>query len=93
VGDVRVGGKLRRRVRGLRVQVRRGRVREIAVRGRGFRTAADIRLRSSERDLLRAYPAAKRPRRARRGVRVVRFKRAFFTVRRGRVVAIRLARR
>lgn len=93
VGDVRVGGKLRRRVRGLRVQVRRSRVRDIAVRGRGFRTAAGIRLRSSERDLLRAYPAAKRPRRARRGVRVVRFKRAFFTVRRGRVVAIRLARR
>jgi hypothetical protein len=93
VGDVRVGGRLRRRVGGLRVQVSRRRVREIAVRGRAFRTAAGIRLRSTEHDVLRAYPDTKRPRRARRGVRVLRYKRAFFTVRRGRVVAIRLARR
>jgi hypothetical protein len=92
VGDVRVGGRLRRRVGGLRIALRGGRVREIAVRGRAFRTAAGIKLRSSELDLLRAYPAARRSGRVRRGVRVRRFKRAFFTVRRGRVVAIRLAR-
>ena len=91
VGDVRLGGRLRR-VGGLRIALRRGRVREIAVRGRAFRTAAGIKLRSSELDLLRAYPATRRSGRVRRGVRVRRFKRAFFTVRRGRVVAIRLAR-
>lgn len=92
VGDVRVGGRLRQRVRGLRIRLRGGRIREIAVRGRAFRTAAGIRLRSSELDLLRAYPAAKRSGRVRRGARVLRFKRAFFTLRGGRVVAIRLAR-
>jgi len=93
VGDVRVGGRLRRRVGGLRIGVRGGRVREIAVLGRTFRTAAGIRLRSSELDLLRAYPAVKQSGRVRRGARVLRFKRVFFTVRRGRVAAIRLARR
>ena len=93
VGDVRVGGSLRRRVGGLRIGLSRGRVREIAVRGQAFRTAAGIKLRSSELDLRRAYPAAKQSGRVRRGARVLRFKRAFFTVRSGRVVAIRLARR
>lgn len=93
VGKVRLGAKLRRRVAGLRVKVRRSRIREITVRRRSFRTAAGIRLRSRELDLLRAYPRAKRSGRARRGAQVLRFKRAFFTVRRGRVVAIRLARR
>lgn len=93
VGDVRVGARLRRPVGGLRIALRRGRVREIAVRGRAFRTATGVRLRSTELDLLRAYPAAKQSGRVRRGARVLRFRRAFFTVRRGRVVAIRLGSR
>lgn len=91
VGTVRVGRKLQRRVAGLRVRVRRGRISEIAVRRPSFRTAAGIRLRSTELDVLRAYPTAKRSGRIRRGTTVLRFKRTFFSVRRGRVVAIRLA--
>ena len=93
VGDVSIGSRLRRRISGLRIGLRGGRVREIAVRGRAFRTSAGIKLRSSDVDLLRAYPAARQVGRVRRGVRVLRFKRAFFSVRRGRVVAVRIARR
>lgn len=93
VGPVRVGARLRKRVAGLRIRVRRKRVREIVVRRRSFRTAAGIRLRSRELEVLRAYPAAKQSGRVRNGKKVLRYKRAFFTVRGGRVVAIRLARR
>ena len=91
VGQVRLGRKVGRRVPGVRVRSRRGRVREIVIRKRKFRTAAGIRLRSDELDVRRAYPRAEQSGRPRR--RILRFKRAFFTVRGGRVVAIRIARR
>jgi hypothetical protein len=93
VGDVRVDGKLGRPVGGLRIGDRRGRVQEIAVRAKAFRTAAGVKLGSRELDLLAAYPAARQSGKVRRGARVLRLKRAFFTVKGGRVVAIRLARR
>ncbi len=91
VGDVRVGGRLGRAVGGLRMGLRRGRIREIGVRTKAFRTAAGIKLRSTEIDLLRAYPRAKQSGKARGGTKVLRFRRAYFSVRGGRVVAIRLA--
>lgn len=94
VGSIRLGARSRSRPSGLRIRSRRGKVREISVRARRFRTADGVKLGSRQLDLLRAYPRARRsgPRR-RGGPTVLRFKRAFFTVRGGRVVAIRLARR
>jgi sugar lactone lactonase YvrE len=92
VGDIRVGSRLRRGVGGLRIGLRKGRVSEIVVRTKSFQTASGIKLRSTELDVLRAYPAAKQSGPVRRGRKVLRLKRAFFTTLKGRVVAIKLAR-
>ena len=92
VGSLRIGSGLGRKVGGLRIALQRsGRIREIAVRSKAFRTAAGIKLRSTEADLRRAYPAAKQSGKVRRGTKVLRFRRAFFSVRGGRVTAIRVA--
>ena len=82
-----------RRVAGLRIVLAGHRVRAITVTSKRFRTAFAIRLGSTEADLQRAYPqllkAAKKL--AKKTTRPYRVKHATFTVRRGRVVAIKLS--
>jgi hypothetical protein len=93
VGTVQLRGKLARRVAGLRIVLAGHRVRAITVTSKRFRTAFAIRLGSTEADLQRAYPqllkAAKKL--GKKTTRPYRVKHATFTVRRGRVVAIKLS--
>ncbi len=93
VGAVQLRRKLARRVAGLRIVLAGHRVRAITVTSKRFRTAFAIRLGSTEADLQRAYPqllkAAKKV--AKKTTRAYRVKHATFTVRRGRVVAIKLS--
>ena len=93
VGAVQLRGKLGRRVAGLRIVLAGHRVRAITVTSKRFRTAFAIRLGSTEADLQRAYPqllkAAKKL--AKKTTRPYRVKHATFTVRHGRVVAIKLS--
>jgi Carboxypeptidase regulatory-like domain len=93
VGSVRLHAKVGRRVAGLRVVAVRHHVRSIAVTSKRFRTAFAIRLGSSEFSLQRAYPqlleAAKKL--AKKATRPYRVRHVTFTVRRGRVVAIKLS--
>ena len=93
VGDLKIGGRVGRKVGGLRIGLQpSGRIREIGVTSKSFRTAAGIKLRSTETDLLKAYPTAKQSGKVRKGTKVLRFRRAFFSVRAGRVTGIRIAR-
>jgi hypothetical protein len=88
VGTVRLGTASRhgRRVEGLAVRLVGGKVRRIDVRARRFRTAEGVKIGSPVSALERAYPRA-----ALRGAkRRLRFARATFTIKRGRVVAIRI---
>jgi hypothetical protein len=93
VGAVRLRGKPGGHVAGLRIVVAGHRIRTITVTSKRFRTALAIRLGSSEVALQRAYPqllkAAKKL--GKKTTRLYRVKHATFTVRRGRVVAIKLS--
>jgi hypothetical protein len=94
-GVVRLGARMRQ-VSGLRLKGRSGRVRSITVRSRRFRTTHGVRLGVSSSTLVTAFP----PRSgnmlnrllAARTVMRYRVEKATFTVRRGRVVGIRLGR-
>jgi len=88
VGSLRLGAMFRhgRRVAGLVVRAVSGKVRRIDVRGRRFRTSEGIKLGSRLFALQSAYPLAA-ARASKKGFRVAR---ATFTIKRGRVVAIRL---
>jgi hypothetical protein len=93
VGAVQLHGKLARRVAGLRVVLARHRVRTITVTSKRFRTAFAIRLGSTEADLQGAYPELMKAagRLGKKTTRLYHVKHATFTVRRGRVVAIKLS--
>jgi hypothetical protein len=93
VGAVRLRGELARRVAGLRVVLVRHRVRAITVTSKRFRTALAIRLGSTEFALQRAYPQLLKAagKFGKKTTRQYRVKHATFTVRRGRVTAIKLS--
>ena len=93
VGAVRLRGKLARRVAGLRIVLARHRVRTITVTSKRFRTAFAIRLGSTEADLQGAYPQLLKAAGTfgTKTTHQYRVKHATFTVRRGRVVAIKLS--
>jgi hypothetical protein len=93
IGSLRLGKKPSKHVAGLKVVVARHRVLAITVTSKRFKTALAIRLGSTEAALQRAYPqlitaAGKFGKKTTRPYRV---KHATFTVRRGRVVAIKLS--
>jgi hypothetical protein len=80
-------------VAGLRIVLARHRVQTITVSSKRFRTALAIRVGSSEADLQRAYPQLLKVARklVKKTTRPYRVKHATFTVRRGRVTAIKLS--
>jgi hypothetical protein len=93
VGAVQLHGKIGRRVVGLRIVPARHRVRTITITSKRFRTAFAIRLGSTESDLQGAYPELIKAagKLSKKTTRLYRVKHATFTVRRGRVVAIKLS--
>jgi len=93
VGAVALRGKHAGRVPGLRITLTRHRVRSISVTSKRFRTAFAIRLGSSDASLERAYPQllAAVKKLGKETTRRYRLQHATFTVRRGRVVAIKLS--
>lgn len=93
VGSVHLRRKLAGRVAGLRVVSVRHRVQSIAVTSKRFQTAFAIRLGSSEFSLQRAYPQLLKTAKklAKKATRPYRVRHVTFTVRRGRVVAIKLS--
>lgn len=93
VGAVQLHGKIGRRVAGLRIVPARHRIRTITVTSKRFRTALAIRLGSTETDLQGAYPELVKAagRFGKKTTRLYHVKHATFTVRRGRVTAIKLS--
>jgi Carboxypeptidase regulatory-like domain len=93
VGAAQLRGTLARPVAGLRIVLARHRVQTITVSSKRFRTALAIRVGSSEADLQRAYPQLLKVARklVKKTTRPYRVKHATFTVRRGRVTAIKLS--
>jgi hypothetical protein len=96
-GSVRIGAKLKaRRIAGLQPKIVRGRVRSITVRSRAYRTILGVRLGTPSMDLIQAYPTRARTAMTRlltsRKAVQHRVGKATFTVRRGRVVGIKLGR-
>jgi DNA-binding beta-propeller fold protein YncE len=93
VGAVRLRGKPTGRVTGVRIVLARHRVRAIMVNSKRFRTALAIQLGSTELDLQRAYPQLLKTAGTfgKKTTRQYRVKHATFTVRHGRVRAIKLS--